>query len=75
MDTNTLIEVIKSSTPVIQSSLSAVVGAVISTLFLRKNTNTTEFEKIKVGLFKQVASELLESGKMTCYEFYKCNNF
>ena len=75
MDTNTLIEVIKSSTPVIQSSLSAVVGAVISTLFLRKNTNTTEFEKIKVGLFKQVASELLESGKMTYYEFYKCNNF
>lgn len=33
MDTNTLIEIIKNGTPIVQSSLSAIVGAVISTLF------------------------------------------
>ncbi len=75
MDTNTLIEIIKNGTPIVQSSLSAIVGAVISTLFLRKNTGTTEFEKIKMGLFKEAATELLDNGKMTYYEFYKCNNF
>ncbi len=75
MDTNNLIEIIKNGTPIVQSSLSAIVGAVISTLFLRKNTGTTEFEKIKMGLFKDAATELLDNGKMTYYEFYKCNNF
>ena len=75
MDTNTLIEIIKNGTPIVQSSLSAIVGAVISTLFLKKNTGTTEFEKIKMGLFKEAATELLDNGKMTYYEFYKCNNF
>lgn len=75
MNTNTLIEIIKNGTPVAQSSLSAITGAIISTLFLKKNTNTTEFEKIKMGLFKEVTNDLLESGKMTYYEFYKCNNF
>lgn len=58
-----------------QSSLSAVVGAVISTLFLKKNTKTTEFEKIKAGLIKEAVTDLLDSGKMTYYEFYKCSNF
>lgn len=72
---NTLIEIMKSSTPVIQSSISALVGAVISTLFLRKNTNTTEFEKVKTGHFKEIAGTLLDNGKMTYYEYYKCNNF
>jgi len=75
MDTTTLIEIIKNATPIVQPSLSAIVGAVISTLFLRKNTGTTEFEKIKMGLFKEAATELLDNGKMTYYEFYKCNNF
>lgn len=74
MNTTTLIEIIKNA-PVVQSSLSAVVGAVISTLFLKKNTKTTEFEKIKMGLFKEAVTELLDNGKMTYYEFYKCNNF
>lgn len=72
---NTLIEIIKNSTPIVQSSISTLVGAVIGTLFLRKNTNTTEFEKIKTGHFKEVIDTLLDKGKMTYYEYYKCNNF
>ena len=47
MDENTLIEVIKGGLNLANSSISAVVGAVITTLFLRKNTKTSEFEKIK----------------------------
>lgn len=75
MDTNTLIEVVKSSAPVIQTSISGVVGAVISTLFLKKKAHITEYEKVKSGLFKEVINDLLDCGKMTYYEFYKCNNF
>ena len=75
MDTNNLIEILQNNTSVVQSSLSAIVGAVISTLFLKKNIQTTEFEKIKMGLFKETVTELLDKGKMTYYEFYKCNNF
>lgn len=74
MDSN-IIEIIKNSTPIVQSSMSAIVGAVISTLFLRRNTNITEFEKIKTGHFKEVVDTLLENGQMTYFEYYKCNNF
>lgn len=75
MDPNALIEFVKSSAPIIQTSLSAVVGAVISTLFLKTQTNITEYEKIKSGLFKEVITDLLACGKMTYFEFYRCNNF
>ena len=44
-------------------------------LFLRKNTQTTEFEKIKAGKFSEVVDQLLNSGKMSYLEYYKCKNF
>ena len=44
-------------------------------IFLRHNTKTDEFEKIKTGQFKEVADDLLASGKMTYTEYYKANNF
>ena len=75
MDENTLIEVIKGGLNLANSSISAVVGAVITTLFLRKNTKTSEFEKIKAGKFNEVIDQLLESGKMSYLEYYKYNNF
>ena len=75
MDGNTLIEVIKTELPVISSSVSAIVGAIITTLFLRKNTSTTEFEKVKAGKFSLVIDQLLESGKMSYLEYYRCRNF
>ena len=75
MDENTLIEIIKSGLNAANSSLSAVVGAVITTLFLSKNTKISEFEKVKAGKFNEVIDCLLESGKMSYLEYYKCNNF
>ena len=37
MDENALIEVIKSGMPVLNSSVSVIAGAIVTTLFLRKN--------------------------------------
>lgn len=75
MDGNMLIEIIKGGLPILNSTVSAIAGAVVTTLFLRKNTSTTEFEKIKAGKFKDVIDSLLDSGKMSYLEYYKCKNF
>lgn len=56
-------------------SVSGFVGAIISTLFLRKNIQVKEFEKIKANKFSEVINDLLENGNMTYYEYYKCKNF
>lgn len=58
-------------TPVIQS----VVSALIATVFLRGNTHTAEFEKLKACKFTEVIDDLIKSGKMTYLELYKCHNF
>lgn len=55
--------------------VGSVVGALFTAIFLRRNTKTDEFEKIKAGKFKEVADDLLDSGKMTYMEYYKANNF
>jgi len=75
MDPNTMIEIAKAGAPILQSSLSGIVGAVLGTLFLRRNTTTTEFEKLKAGKFSEVTDKLLEEGKMSYLELYRCNNF
>lgn len=75
MQENMMSEFIKEGMSIVNSSVSAVVGALISTLFLRKNTQISEFEKIKAGKFNDVVDELLSSGKMTYLEYYKCRNF
>lgn len=75
MDGNALIEIIKGGLPIFNSTVSAIAGAVVTTLFLRKNTSTTEFEKIKAGKFKDVIDNLLDNGKMSYLEYYKCKNF
>lgn len=57
------------------SAVGPVAGALFTAIFLRHNTKTNEFEKIKAGQFKDVANDLLTSGKMTYTEYYKANNF
>jgi hypothetical protein len=61
--------------PYIQPAISTVFGAVVSTLFLRKNTSQTEIEKIKQAKFANVADTLLDAGVITHLEYYKCKNF
>lgn len=55
--------------------VTQVVGTLLSTLFLRRNTSAEEFERIKAGEFKKAVEMLLQSGKMTYLEYYKCKNF
>lgn len=57
------------------SAVGSVAGALFTAIFLRHNTKTDEFEKIKAGQFREVADDLLASGKMTYTEYYKANNF
>lgn len=75
MKETALIELLKGSMDIASSSVSAIVGALVTTLFLRKNTQTTEFEKIKAAKFQDVINDLLDSGKMTYLEYYQCSNF
>lgn len=75
MDPNVMMDIAQVGAPILQSSLSGVVGAILGTLFLRRNTTTTEFEKLKAGKFSEVTNKLLAEGKMSYLELYRCNNF
>lgn len=75
MNGTEIISLIQSALPVVQSVISAIGGAIFTAVFLRKNTSTQEFEKLKAGKMQEVADDLLESGKMTYTEYYKAGNF
>lgn len=60
-------ELFSFATPVIEG----LVGGVFATLFTGKN----EMKRIKTEKLGEVAMELIEQGKMSHYEFYKCRNF
>lgn len=73
MEGKALVDVIQNgiSSPVIQG----IITALLTTVFLRRDTSLVEFEKLKAGKFEQIINELLENGKMTYLEFYRCRNF
>jgi len=75
MVVNEIIEVLKEGINPALSVVYVVVGGIISSVFLRKNTATKEFEKVKAGKFEEVIDDLLKSGEMTHSEFYKTKNF
>lgn len=75
MDGTEIISYLSTNAPAIWSGMGPVVGSLITVLFLRKNTATTEFEKIKAGKFDEVLEDLLSSGHLTYTELYKANNF
>lgn len=75
MNGTEIISLIQSAQPVAQSVISAIGGAIFTAIFLRKNTSTQEFEKLKAGRMQEVADQLLESGKMSYTEYYKAGNF
>lgn len=70
-----IISYLSTNAPAIWSGMGPVVGSLITVLFLRKNTATKEFEKIKAGKFDEVLDDLLSSGYLTYTELYKANNF
>lgn len=75
MNGTEIIALLSNGLKSMSSAVGPVAGALFTAIFLRHNTKTDEFEKIKAGKFKEVADELLASGKMTYTEYYKANNF
>lgn len=74
MDGNNLILFFQNGLTTL-SNVGPIVGAILTAIFLRKNTRNAEFEKLKAGKFQEVANQLLTEGYMTYTEFYKANNF
>lgn len=75
MNGTELITYLGNNAPALLSAVGPIVGSIITAVFLRSNTATTEFEKIKSGKFDEVIEDLLSSGQMTYTEFYKAKNF
>lgn len=75
MNGTEIIAFLSSGLKTMSSAVGPVAGALFTAIFLRHNTKTDEFEKIKAGKFKEVADNLLASGKMTYTEYYKASNF
>ena len=75
IDKTALVEFLGKGVELFKTSIPTITGAILATIFLRKNTSTTEFEKIKNGFFQEATEELLSNGKITYYELYKCKNF
>ncbi len=64
-----------SVAPIVNPAIGSVVGGLMTAIFLRRNTATSEFEKIKAGKINEVVDDLLATGNMTYTEFYKAKNF
>ena len=75
MDITSLVETIGNNIVQFQPTIQCVVSAILTTLFLRKKTNISEFEKMKAGKYSEALDDLLENGKITYFELYKCQNF
>lgn len=75
MNGTEIIAFLSSGLKTMSSAVGPVADALFTAIFLRHNTKTDEFEKIKAGKFKEVADDLLASGKMTYTEYYKASNF
>ena len=75
MNGTEIITFLTENFPAIASTVGAVTGGLFTAIFLRHNTATTEFEKIKAGQFREVADDLLKAGEMTHTEYYKARNF
>ena len=74
MEPTSIIQIL-NQIPGFSNSVSLIIGSIITAVFLRRNTQAQEFEKIQANKFAEVANDLLESGKMTLTEYYKTKNF
>lgn len=75
MNGTEIISFLANNIEAVASVVGPITGALFTAIFLRHNTRADEFEKIKAGQFREVANDLLASGKMTYTEYYKANNF
>lgn len=75
MNTSEIITFLSNNFETVSSTIKGIAGSALTVIFLRKNTETKEFEKIKAGRFEEVCEELVNSGKMSYVELYKAKNF
>lgn len=55
-------------------AVQGVVSSLITTLFFRKGENIKVLENLKKKEFKKVLGELIETGRLSYVELYKCRN-
>lgn len=75
MNGNDLIIFLSENIRTLAPAVGSIAGAIFTAIFLRNNTSTKEFEKVKAGKLGEVAEDLLQSGKMTYTEYYKAKNY
>ena len=75
MNGNEIIQLLYENIGFLSTAVGSVAGAIFTAIFLRHDTATKEFEKVKAGKLGEVVDDLLNSGKMTYTEYYKANNF
>lgn len=56
-------------------AVQGVVSSLITTLFFRKGENIKVLEALKKKEFEKVLGKLLETGRLSYVELYKCRNF
>lgn len=56
-------------------AVQGVVSSLITTLFVRRGEMTKAMEMLKAHEFEKVTNDLLNSGKLSYVELYKCRNF
>lgn len=56
-------------------AVQGVVSSLITTLFIRKGEKIKVLEELKKKEFEKVLEELLETGRLSYVELYKCRNF
>lgn len=56
-------------------AVQGVVSSLITTLFVRRGEMSKAMEMLKAHEFEKVTNDLLNSGKLSYVELYKCRNF
>lgn len=74
MEEIALLELAQKGLTIISPAIQGIMSAWIATVFLRKNAQATELEKLKAGKVGEAIGHVLQSGKMTLLELYKCRN-
>ena len=74
MDLNSLIPVVQALSPT-TPIVTVLAKGIFATIFCRRNTETVEFEKLKVAKLGNIAQTLLDNKAITYTEFYKASNF
>lgn len=62
-------------TVITSPAVQGIVSSLITTLFIRRSEDIKALEKIKEKGFEKITSELLNSGRLSYLELYKCKNF